>query len=43
MKAEAGGAFVMSWLVFGMGIGTIEGAVALAWSGRPLLVHMFYR
>jgi len=30
MKAEAGGAFVMSWLVFGMGIGTIEGAVALA-------------
>ena len=30
MKAEAGGAFLMSWLVFGMGIGGLEGAVALA-------------
>ena len=30
MKAEAGGAFLMSWLVFGMGIGELEGAVALA-------------
>ena len=30
MKAELGGAFVLSWLVFGMGLGTLEGAVALA-------------
>jgi len=30
MKAELGGAFVLSWMVFGMGLGTLEGAVALA-------------
>tara|TARA_B100000287_G_scaffold222747_1_gene210121 strand:+ start:2731 stop:3315 length:585 start_codon:yes stop_codon:yes gene_type:complete len=30
MKAEVGGAFVLSWAVFAMGIGTLEGAVALA-------------
>ena len=30
MKAEMGGAFVLSWIVFGMGLGSIEGAVALA-------------
>ena len=30
MKAEIGGAFVLSWMVFGMGLGTLEGAVALA-------------
>ena len=30
MKAEVGGAFVLSWMVFGMGLGTLEGAVALA-------------
>ena len=30
MKAELGGAFVLSWLVFGMGLDTLEGAVALA-------------
>ena len=30
MKAEVGGAFVLSWLVFGMGLDTLEGAVALA-------------
>ena len=30
MKAEIGGAFVLMWAVFGMGLGTIEGAVALA-------------
>ena len=30
MKAEVGGAFVLSWAVFTMGIGTLEGAVALA-------------
>ena len=30
MKSEMGGAFVLSWIVFGMGLGTIEGAVALA-------------
>ena len=30
MKAEIGGAFVLSWAVFGMGLNTLEGAVALA-------------
>ena len=30
MKAEVGGAFVLSWAVFAMGLGTLEGAVALA-------------
>ena len=30
MKAEVGGAVVLSWAVFAMGIGTLEGAVALA-------------
>jgi len=30
MMAELGGAFVVSWVVFGMGMGSIEGAVALA-------------
>ena len=30
MKAELGGAFVLSWMVFGMDLGTLEGAVALA-------------
>ena len=30
MKAELGGAFVLSWAVFAMGLGTLEGAVALA-------------
>ena len=30
MKAEVGGAFVLSWMVFGMGLNTIEGAAALA-------------
>ena len=30
MKAEIGGAFVLSWMVFGMGLSTLEGAVALA-------------
>ncbi|MBD60961.1 MAG: hypothetical protein CMB03_03715, partial [Euryarchaeota archaeon] len=30
MKAEVGGAFVLSWMVFGMGLDTLEGAVALA-------------
>jgi len=30
MKSEVGGAFVLSWLVLGMGLGTLEGAVALA-------------
>ena len=30
MKAEVGGAFVLSWMVFGMGLSTIEGAAALA-------------
>lgn len=30
MKAEIGGAFVVSWLVLGLGLGTLEGAVALA-------------
>ena len=42
MKAEIGGAFVLSWMVFGMGLGTLEGAVALAvvwmaFSGAPVL------
>ena len=30
MMAELGGAFVESWVVFGMGTGTLAGAVALA-------------
>jgi hypothetical protein len=30
MKAEIGGAFVLTWVVFAMGLSTIEGAVALA-------------
>ena len=30
MRAELGGAFVLSWMVFGMDLGTLEGAVALA-------------
>ncbi len=30
MMAELGGAFVVSWVVFGMGTGTLGGAVALA-------------
>ena len=30
MKSELGGAFVLSWMVFGMDLGTLEGAVALA-------------
>ena len=30
MKAEIGGAFVLTWVVFGMGLGTLAGAVALA-------------
>jgi len=30
MKAEIGGAFVMSYVVFGMGLSTLEGAVAMA-------------
>ena len=30
MKAEVGGAFVLSWMVFGMDLSTLEGAVALA-------------
>ena len=30
MKAEIGGAFVLSWMVFGMGLSTLSGAVALA-------------
>ncbi len=30
MKAEVGGAFVLSWMVFAMGLSTLEGAVALA-------------
>ncbi len=30
MKAEIGGAFVVSWLVLGLGLDTLEGAVALA-------------
>ncbi len=30
MKAEVGGAFVLSWMVFGFGLDTLEGAVALA-------------
>ncbi len=30
MKAEVGGAFVLSWMVFGLGLNTLEGAVALA-------------
>lgn len=30
MMAELGGAFVVSWVVFGMGTGTLTGAVALA-------------
>ncbi len=30
MKAELGGAFVLSWAVFAMDLGTLEGAVALA-------------
>ena len=30
MKAEVGGAFVLSWMVFGFGLNTLEGAVALA-------------
>jgi len=30
MMAELGGAFMVSWVVFGMGLGTIGGAVALA-------------
>lgn len=30
MMAELGGAFVVSWVVFGMGTGTLAGAVALA-------------
>ncbi len=30
MKAEMGGAFVVSWVVLGLGLGTLEGAVALA-------------
>lgn len=30
MKAEMGGAFVMSYAVFGLGLNTLEGAVAMA-------------
>ena len=30
MKAEVGSAFVLSWMVFGMDLSTLEGAVALA-------------
>ncbi|MBF93287.1 MAG: hypothetical protein CMB78_05890 [Euryarchaeota archaeon] len=30
MKAEVGGAFVLSWMVFGLGLNTLEGAAALA-------------
>ena len=30
MKAELGGAFLVSWVVLGMGLGTLGGAVALA-------------
>ena len=30
MKAEMGGAFVMSYVVFGLGLSTLEGAVAMA-------------
>tara|TARA_B100000959_G_scaffold287305_1_gene370953 strand:- start:367 stop:963 length:597 start_codon:yes stop_codon:yes gene_type:complete len=30
MKGELGGAFMVSWVVFGLGMGTLEGAVALA-------------
>jgi hypothetical protein len=30
MMAELGGAFMVSWVVFGMGLGTLGGAVALA-------------
>ena len=30
MKGELGGAFMVSWVVFGLGLGTLEGAVALA-------------
>ena len=30
MKAEIGGAFLLSWMVFGRGLGTLEGEVALA-------------
>ncbi|MCS5573331.1 MAG: hypothetical protein NZ789_10385, partial [Pseudomonadales bacterium] len=42
MKAEVGGAFVLMWVVFGMGLGTLAGAVALAvtwmaFSGAHLL------
>ena len=42
MKAEIGGAFVLTWVVFGMGLGTLSGAVALAvtwmaFSGAHLL------
>ena len=42
MKAEIGGAFMLCWAVFGLGLGSIEGAVALAvtwmaFSGAHLL------
>ena len=42
MKAEIGGAFLLTWIVFGMGLGTLAGAVALAvtwmaFSGAHLL------
>ena len=42
MKAEIGGAFLLTWIVFGMGLGTLTGAVALAvtwmaFSGAHLL------
>ena len=42
MKAEVGGAFMLMWVVFGMGLGNIGGAVALAvtwmaFSGAHLL------
>ena len=30
MKAEIGGAFMLCWVVFGLGLNSIEGAVALA-------------
>ena len=42
MKAEIGGAFMLCWVVFGLGLNSIEGAVALAvtwmaFSGAHLL------
>jgi hypothetical protein len=42
MKAEVGGAFMLMWVVFGLGLGNIGGAVALAvtwmaFSGAHLL------